>query len=46
MNLCDALNEVRRKLGFINYFDRADLEWACRRVIGENRGVFDRLAKS
>ena len=46
MNLCDAFNMVRRKMGVILPYSKGDLEWYTRKVIGENRMVFDRLAKS
>jgi hypothetical protein len=44
MNLYDALNEVRRKIGVINPNNKEDLEWAVRKLINENRKVFDALA--
>jgi hypothetical protein len=46
MNFFESLIETRRRMGIINPFDRADLEWCCRKIINENKKVFDELAKS
>jgi NTP pyrophosphatase (non-canonical NTP hydrolase) len=44
MNVKEASNEVRRKLGFINPNSKSDIEWMCRKIIEENKEVFDALA--
>jgi hypothetical protein len=44
MRFVDALNEVRRKIGVINLNDKSDVEWMCRKIINDNREVFDALA--
>lgn len=45
MKFLEAVTEVRRKMGFVG-FNRADIEWQTRKIINDNRGVFDALAKS
>lgn len=45
MNFLEAVTEVRRKMGFVG-FSRADIEWQCRKIVNDNREVFDSLAKS
>ena len=43
MNFTQAMNEVRRKMGFI-LPTKEDIEWKTKRIIEENREVFDALA--
>ena len=45
MNLFKAVTEVRRKMGLI-YPTQSDTEWLCRKIVSDNRKVFDELAKS
>jgi NTP pyrophosphatase (non-canonical NTP hydrolase) len=46
MNLRDGVSEVRRKIGVLRPNNKADIEWLCRKIVEENREVFDRLAKT
>ena len=43
MNLFEAITEVRRKMGFI-FINQSDTEWLCRKIVNDNRKVFDSLA--
>jgi NTP pyrophosphatase (non-canonical NTP hydrolase) len=40
----EACTQIRRKLGFINPNSKEDIEWMCRKIIEENKEVFDALA--
>ena len=42
MKFWDAVTEVRRKMGILLQ-TKGDIEWICRKVVSENREVFDRL---
>ena len=46
MKFLDALTEVRRKIGVIKPYDKADLYWMCDKIVRENKKVFDALAGS
>ena len=43
MNFFEAVTEIRRKMGFI-YPTKSDTEWLCRKIVNDNREVFDALA--
>jgi hypothetical protein len=43
MNFIEAFTEVRRRMGFIG-FSKSDTEWLCRKIVNDNRKVFDALA--
>lgn len=45
MSFREALIEIRRKIGLINFNSKEDVEWLCHRIINTNRKVFDELAK-
>jgi hypothetical protein len=44
MNMKEAYNQVRRKLGLLNPNSKEDFEWLIRKIYEENKEVFDRLA--
>jgi hypothetical protein len=43
MKFLEAVTEVRRRMGFIT-MSKGDVEWMCRKIINDNREVFDALA--
>ncbi len=46
MNFLQAVTVIRRRLGFINYYNKEDLYYIMYKFVKENKEIFDRLAKS
>jgi hypothetical protein len=45
VNFFEAVTQIRRKMGLILPI-QSDIEWQCRKIINDNREVFDALAQS
>lgn len=43
MNFIEVLTQVRRQFGIIT-LSKGDIEWLCRKIIKENKEVFEALA--
>ena len=43
MDIRSAITEVRRKIGIIFPDNKGDIEWICRKVISQNKKVFEGL---
>jgi hypothetical protein len=45
MNFLEACNEIRRRMGFIFPWSKADIYWFIEKEVRENQELFDALAK-
>ena len=43
MKVFDAITEVRRKIGIIFPNNKEDIEWMCKKIVVDNKEVFDKL---